>query len=224
MAITKRLKNNSGADKFIITRVISNGAYYDVEYKYWVQVLDDADIIADVASGQLIVNDGANDLSASSGQLLLERFQSDDLFTKHKRIIAVSRNGNSNNSWLRPHDGVNSDKSYWLAEKDYNVIGVKFSNAKNGSSGNPTVVRISCYSQAASASGNISTSDTLEWWVQAGDGSADINGYRGRSWFYDNSSEGDTLATGNVYAFRIQKISGSNDVSDPTIEIFLEEI
>lgn len=76
--ITKRLKNNTLTDKFIITRIIAPGEYYDVPYIYWVQILDNEDIIADVVSGDIVVNDGTTDLNAIDGQLLLERFQFDD--------------------------------------------------------------------------------------------------------------------------------------------------
>jgi len=223
MTITKRLKNNSGADKLILTRIVPHGTYYDVNYRYWVQVLDDEDVMADVDAGVVVVNDGVSDLSVVAGQAWLKRFQEDQV-VKHKRIIVLGKNGSASNIWLRPHDGINSDKSYWLAERDYRVLGVKFSNTKNGSASNPIVTRITCYGQPVGSSGNITTSDSAYWWVEGGNGFATINGYRGRSWFYDNSTEGDIIYAGNVYAFRLQKISGSDTPNDPYVEILLEEL
>ena len=54
MSMIKRIKNNSGGDKFVVTRTISNGDYYDLDVKYWPQVLDDDDFVADVVTDSLL--------------------------------------------------------------------------------------------------------------------------------------------------------------------------
>jgi len=79
MAIIKRLKNNSGVDKFIITRTVSDQEYYLVPVNLWVEVLDDQDILDDVNSGDLIVNDGLNDLSTVEGLNWLNQFETDSI-------------------------------------------------------------------------------------------------------------------------------------------------
>lgn len=74
--IIKRLKNNSGADKFILTRTVTDQAYYYVPTNLWVQLLEDVDLLDDVSNGLIIVNDGANDLSAVDGLNWLNEFES----------------------------------------------------------------------------------------------------------------------------------------------------
>ncbi len=75
MSITKRFKNNSGVDKFVLTRTISNNEYIDIPFKLWVEILDDSDIISDVNGSVLIVNDGVSDLSPTDGIIHLNKFQ-----------------------------------------------------------------------------------------------------------------------------------------------------
>lgn len=75
MVIIKRLKNNSGSNKFVLTRTISDGEYIDIPYKLWSEVLDDNDIISDVNGNILIVNNGTVDLDSSDGIIHLNKFQ-----------------------------------------------------------------------------------------------------------------------------------------------------
>lgn len=146
---------------------------------------------------------------------------------KEKRVLVLSRNGSAGDVWLNPHNGINSNQTYWLAEKNYKLLGVKFSNKKNGSSSNPMVVRLTCYGQPASSSGNISSNDPSYWWIEAGNGSETVSGYRGRSWWYDSTIEepngNDGVEVGSVYGFRLQSISGTTP-NDVWVEIHLEEI
>lgn len=81
MAITKRLKNASGSSKFILTRNVADNTYYDVPVYLWDQLLSDDDLVADIASGDIVVNDGSSDLGAAAGQLHIEKFQSLDSIT-----------------------------------------------------------------------------------------------------------------------------------------------
>ena len=67
MAIIKRLKNTSGSDKIILTRTVSDQGYYYLPTNLWVEVLEDVDLLDDINSGNLTVNDGQNDLSAIDG-------------------------------------------------------------------------------------------------------------------------------------------------------------
>jgi len=75
MALVKRLKNNSGAARVIMTRSVADQGYYELPYRLWVEALDDEDVIADVTSGELVVNDGISDLSVTAGLALLRKFQ-----------------------------------------------------------------------------------------------------------------------------------------------------
>jgi hypothetical protein len=79
MAIIKRLKNNSGSDKFIITRTVPDQEYYLVPINLWVEVLDDQDILDDINSGDIVVNDGVNDLNIVDGINWLNQFETDSI-------------------------------------------------------------------------------------------------------------------------------------------------
>jgi hypothetical protein len=64
---TKKLKNTTGADKNWRGQTIANGAYYEltqVEEREWAT---DTGIHADITSGDLVVNDGTQDLDATFG-------------------------------------------------------------------------------------------------------------------------------------------------------------
>ena len=79
MAIIKRLKNTSGSDKIILTRTVSDQEYYYLPTNLWVEVLEDIDLLDDINSGDITVNDGQNDLSAIDGINWLNTFESDSI-------------------------------------------------------------------------------------------------------------------------------------------------
>lgn len=181
--------------------------------------------ITQVASSTPFDNSGTELVSEDVNSAISEV----DYKIEHNKrlVLTLSRNGSARDVWLRPHDGVNSNQTYWLAEKDYKLLGVKFSNKNQGSSSNPMVARLTCYGQPASSSGNISSNDASYWWIEAGNGAETISGYRGRSWWYDSAIEepngNDGVEAGSVYGFRLQSISGTTP-NDVWVEIHLEEI
>ena len=79
MAIIKRLKNNSGNSKFILSRYVDNNDYYNIPVHLWLQVNDDETIREDIVSGNLIVNNGTLDLSVSDGLDWLSKFETNNI-------------------------------------------------------------------------------------------------------------------------------------------------
>lgn len=74
MAIIKRLKNNSGSTKFILSRDVDDQAYYNIPVNLWLQVNNDTDITDDIVAGDLIVNNGTDDLNVTDGLNWLSKF------------------------------------------------------------------------------------------------------------------------------------------------------
>lgn len=76
--VTKIFKNTSGASKVIFNQVVPDGGSYDVPQRYWADGPFDTDIIADINAGDIVINDGTNDLSAADALKWIERWQQDD--------------------------------------------------------------------------------------------------------------------------------------------------
>jgi len=134
MSMIKRIKNNSGGDKFVVTRTISNGDYYDLDVKYWPQVLDDDDFVADVVSGTLVVNDGTSDLNAVDGELWLNRFQEESSTIVYSIFpLVFSRNGSAQAKWMSNiADVMSSNQTFAYIPFKCKVVGVTFSNKNSG--------------------------------------------------------------------------------------------
>ncbi len=79
MAIIKRLKNNSGSSKFILTRSVDDQDYYNIPVNLWLQANNDTDITDDIVSGDLVVNNGVEDLSSSDGLNWLSKFETKNI-------------------------------------------------------------------------------------------------------------------------------------------------
>lgn len=57
-----RIKNTSGADGLWVGQLIADGEYYDLPMSDRSEWTDDPDVFADISSGNLVVNDGVNDI------------------------------------------------------------------------------------------------------------------------------------------------------------------
>lgn len=144
MAITKRIKNDSGADVFILTRVVADQAYYDVPYKLWVEILDDEDLLASVALGDLVVNDGTSDLDTVDGVAWLKRFQANepaeiDLDSNIGKTFQVefTRSGSVKNKWLCVSNSKSpSNETPFFVPYDVKLIRTTMSNSKSGADSN----------------------------------------------------------------------------------------
>lgn len=73
MADKRILKNVSGGSLQLLNRDIDDGQQYDIPAHLWLELIDDEPIQALVTSGDLIVNDGDEDLSANAGLLHLKQ-------------------------------------------------------------------------------------------------------------------------------------------------------
>lgn len=149
---------------------------------------------------------------------------SSGIVTKRKRTLILTAEDDDEDVWLDLPGQLSSNKTYWLSEVSYRVVGIKFSNKKNGTLGDPIITKITAYSQTASSSGNISTSDTVSWTHQGGGPSDSIPGYSGRSWYNNTTSGNLIMSAARVYGFRMQKISGPKKPKDSLVELTLEEV
>lgn len=77
MALTKIIRNVSGADRQVINRVLANNESFTIPYHLWLECASDTTLAADISAGNLIVNDGTSDLSIAEGLELIQRFQFD---------------------------------------------------------------------------------------------------------------------------------------------------
>ena len=65
--ITKIVRNNSGSVKTYLGQILNSSDTFDIPFSDFRLWAEDADVLADVASGDLIVNDGTSDLNATDG-------------------------------------------------------------------------------------------------------------------------------------------------------------
>lgn len=77
MAFTKIVKNDSGSEKTWAGITLADQETYEVPAVYWAAWILDPTIIADITSGDLVVNDGTTDLSVSEGLNWIKLYQSD---------------------------------------------------------------------------------------------------------------------------------------------------
>lgn len=76
MTFSKVVKNNSGDTDTWVGVTLSDQESYTVPVVYWSTWILDAKVIADITSGDLIINDGSSDLSPSEGLEYITLFQS----------------------------------------------------------------------------------------------------------------------------------------------------
>jgi len=77
-AIFKIFKNESGAELVIFNKYVGDGESYDVPPIYWADAAVDGDLLALIASGDIIINDGTSDLPQADGVAWVKRWQQDD--------------------------------------------------------------------------------------------------------------------------------------------------
>lgn len=124
MSKIKILKNQSGSDLVFGSRVVSNGEQITLSKHYWLDIAEKIEILDLVTSGDIIVNDGTEDLSPSLGREHLELVEG---WTKAEDIIF------ENNS-----NGFSSDRVQSAIEEVRNspVGGLDLYEFKENSSAN----------------------------------------------------------------------------------------
>ena len=132
MNIIKRLKNNSGSDRFILTRVVADQAYYDIPYKLWVEALDNEDLITDITNGDIIVNDGSSDLSVNDAIEFLQKFQRTETVVDTMYQLSFIRNGSGQNKWLHVAINLPSNETFNIIPFKSRLKCITFSNSKSG--------------------------------------------------------------------------------------------
>ena len=75
MAIRKIFKNESGGDLTIFNRIIGDGNSYDVPPRFWLDAYDTERLLTQLASGDVVLNDGSSDLSPSDALKHILRWQ-----------------------------------------------------------------------------------------------------------------------------------------------------
>lgn len=76
-AVRKILRNESGGDLIIFNKIVPDEESYEVPQRYWADAPTDAELLAAISIGDVVVNDGTSDLSAANGLLWVVRWQLD---------------------------------------------------------------------------------------------------------------------------------------------------
>ena len=132
MAITKRLKNVSGSDLFILTRTVPNNNYYDVPISLWDHVLSDDDLLGLISSGDVLVNDGTSDLTSSEGLTHLRKFQITNSVVDTMYQLNFIKNGSSQNRFLHVAVNLPSNTTFNIIPFKSELKCITFSNANSG--------------------------------------------------------------------------------------------
>jgi len=165
-------------------------------------------------SNKLKYFDGTNWIDTSSTNL-----------SKKNGILILCYNGSGTDNWLGFGDKlVPTNDAAWSPPFDCHITQVQFTNKRNGNSSTKTVNEVRCHQINYSENRSITTEDTTAWYVNNWGGSNLIreSGY-GRTWEYDNSSEGDHLYKDKKYAFRVRNLQGANP-ADIIVTLLIEEI
>jgi len=186
---------------------------YSEEKERWLTLGDAEDVVFDNSS---------NGFSSTNVQDAIEEAPNK---AKKSGILILCYNASSTDMWLGFGDKlVPTNDSAWSPPFDCHITQVQFTNKKSGTSSQKTINEIKCHSMSYSEDRSITTSDSVAWYVNNYSSSKLIreSGY-GRTWEYDNSSEGDHLYKNTKYAFRIENLAGKNP-SDVIITLLVEEI
>lgn len=97
--ITKIIKNNSDNTIQILNRDVAVGEQYEIPTHLWLELIDKTSLHNLISSGELIVNDGNQDLSSSDGVYHIKIFQPYKTFSdSYKYNYAESESLNSTTS------------------------------------------------------------------------------------------------------------------------------
>lgn len=133
--IRKILKNESGSDIFILTRTVSDQNEYEVPARLWDQLMDDEDVIVYITAGDIIVNNGTQDLSPIDGEAFVRRFQEDPNPTSmvgKLYCLTFTKNASAQNKWLELGDGCNTNSTWAVLPFKSKLIATSVSNSNSG--------------------------------------------------------------------------------------------
>ena len=183
-----------------------------------------AELTPHINSGAIVINDGTNDLSVSdalvfilfpesaakilfsnssngfSSSTVQEAIEEARNFPVVKKIVTLqlTKAGSTSSGWLSLSDAdIPTSSSPFRPLITYKVIDVMFTNENTADD----PIRLKCYSQSKDDTGNISTSDTLEWEINSEEADTVKNASR-RVWNYKANTTNHTL-TNKQYGFLI---------------------
>ena len=225
--LKKILINNTASTMQILNRDIAPGGQYDVPAGLWHKLYDDQTIPTKILNGDIIVNDGTNNLSATAGEQHIYKWQpTDPNYSPGRRahIIQFQYESSGANVWMERSTYIQGNRSKWSPPVDLKILKLVFTNRFGSSAANPLLVRIRSYYKAYTATGNITTNNsTLDWTIEPTSSNTERWSQNGRMWVYDASSLGYEFLTANAYAIRFQLISGNNTPADMILEFYCEE-
>jgi len=102
--MTKRIKNDSGVSKVWRGVVLADQATYDIPMAEWIAWSNDSVLLADIASGDAVVNNGTKDLNATDGKNYLQNIRVMDVRCTVKRDSSQSIPNNTNTNITFPTD------------------------------------------------------------------------------------------------------------------------
>jgi hypothetical protein len=167
-------------------------------------------------------NTGSNLISNNAGDAIKEI---ENRAFKRRDIISFTIDGNSRNKWFSQNDnGSSTNKTFYVPPYDCRILRVTFANDSKGNNSNPLHTEVKAHCKHYDTEGDITTNSEVAWYVNS-DGENIVNyGEDGRTWVYNNASEGDFMYSDYRYAFRCIRTSGNAQPNNATINIYVEEL
>lgn len=229
----KILKNTTDEPITRLGIIIPANGSLSVPLRLWLKLADDMDesdnVYQDIQNGNIIVNDGTDDLSIVDGVRWCTILASwkNEYANLHKRsfLLPLIKNAAADSSWLSVggESGVPSNNTPWSPPFDVKVVKVIYSSRFVGKSNSPTVTQVRCYGKEYADDNSFNTDDDLAWYVQGDGENAEMNSGYGKMWKYNNE-DGDNMYANYQYAFHVKKLSGTKSPNDVQISLLLEEI
>lgn len=140
-----------------------------------------------------------------------------------RRAILCHFNGSTSNNWLRLTDsGIQSRQTATTFEKTYRLR--RFILDQKGEFRNSYRARVRAIRVPTSDLGTISTGDPTAWEAFSDDAGSSLVGAV-KHWIFQAPNNGGFLfEPGFRYAFRIERVSGSNSWNDVNLIMELEEV
>ena len=225
------------------------------EYALFASVDSITELTPFINAGDIVVNDGNNDLSAAEALDFLKfpdvapniRFLSPpeksnlfpttikdvqsaieyvvDLPSQRVHVIPFLQHDTiTTAAWLEAGiEHILTNKTKWSPPKKLKIMKIGFSNKWQGTSLNPIIVKITAHYKNFTDTGDISTLDPIEWFVQPTSSTAERWSENGRMWWYDSSQDNFFFETNRAYGIQIQFISGDKKPKEIFVQLHCEE-
>lgn len=224
--LRKILINNTASTIQILNRDVAAGASYEIPAGLWHKLYDAADLHALILSGDVIVNDGTQNLSASAGEQHIFKWQPNDQeYSPGKRIhhIQFLKDGGDSSKWMAMDKHVAGDQVLWVPSVNLKLNKITFTNKKEGSSAKEVLVKIDVHYMGIDDQGKITTAHALLFSISPTSSNTERWGNYGQRWIYDISSSNYQFTTTNAYGVLVSKVSGAEKNEDSVITFYCEE-